>query len=1804
MSVISQLLSRIFYNVDPYPNILPGPGKATQPPARPSDLQPPQAEAIFPGPGSGVRQPGVSPTAATPGGPTPRPREFQDPDTFAAQPTSVEGAIMYSRIIAEQMSPTARLKSLSDKDRLEVIRISDQAYKDAIASGKDKAGAMEALKQSVLEETLSRATVQIYNHKYKSSLGRTVTDGDVEAVVRKTEQGNPTGRGAFPGGTPVNRSELSGIDVSQPDQMAPIPDSSLGVGEPRPRQELEGIDSLIQGQRGAAFAAQLGSSGARRNLINDLLGEINAGEQRLSQELQPLRDRDARLEARAKVRSELERLNETLYGNEKPQPMVPSEFRNQPQGPMAGAMDEADQRLQMDLGLVPKTRAQIAGSRAVESRPTIDNESPEVLTAGGDAAGTATLHVESRGDAQGRPHPTVVMSVARPNPGSPGRSDTTVVSSAMGDLAATTSDIPGVPPNIEVVEIPVDRSRVVRIGRGDDMRLRNRQGGQVTIDAADDLQFIVRLPDGTTRLFDGMGRDKGVVTQEDLGLLVDQGWKASTAYVADPLIPANREATARGAGIAGVTDFMANRQPIPEDATLAAMVRDLVGGTIDRPADVSEGGVGFRVESAQEIKGFLDRLRGVSPERADAILSQAAPGRADGAVAVRNLVDALAQGDADAASKITGVLPSGVKPSGPSGVAAIPTAPTLRNRPPQEGTADFSRDRRPGAKTNVDDQQYAAYQDDAPGAFLLRGETSLSEYAREASSVLGGARLKELVDASGSDALRVFFEDLSADGFTLPDDFVTARKDNHSAAHVALHLARKKAAGTPLELPLSKIASGSASLDAALGVADADVKQLRFMLNESYDEAVRMFASELEQVVAPDMARQTRFGQTPRGETPSQQFSQIAADALPEGPAGELGAAINAALNTDELQALSRQIDQVDRSPEDRQYLLQAASDRMQELMNPSSEVVDLLSRLNVRNATSGGNAPAASRMVAQPRLRQLLQETEAGKLSLRDSVDDAAVVDNPQALSAAMQAAELATGGNKADFPLGARQPKDGKPGEYRSDARINQSQLREVRLLELRLETARNDLATKQRQRTDPDRPLDKELSEAQQNIARLQAQLQEKVNIITFGSKKDPGGPISAKDRDQAGGKFREQTLAKYLFGEQASMPDGDAVDGDLTPSSRAGGTDEGVDRLSDRNAPRLAVSEELRNDMFEAIFGGKGYSGTSYLQLLDPDVPVQQTGLVSGKPEMAAQAQAIKESVRQAGGLNAVVSSMISNYANNTALAKSGQVRSEQLGAMTADLLRKYQQDVAPMRTDAILPEDPLPAIDPADPLSTYEHVVERNIRALEAGEATPQMVEQFKREATALRTSLGEIPDSPRKSALRLNRLLTLVDAAGRADPGMAAAANMTPRRPRPPVRSARNPEPNLYRLDAESGLNPGDRMFIRLEGDEPIPELLDATIGGRLSRQSEARVRNTSAANKIFEQMRSDASKTAAGMRYDRAAQTLREIQAADGMGVRQKERAVRQAEAEVEEARQAIINDPQYAEGAEQYNQLMSGLQDDPNVELQREGLDIAMQDDGQNRRVVFSSAVRNPSARGKPVTLSRSFDVVGEEPFDTRYVELSFDEDGTPSYRVVDPAVDQADPTAYGGEMPTEPMPPRRPRAPGDAAASAARAEDAAILAGAAGRSDAMPAQPEAPPAVDPVEAPAQPRPSDPAGQSVRDRIAEVGDTPPADPPPPGRKGRPLYKRAAGAAGLLALGYGVGNREEIGDSLFGDGVRNFLPPLGSSLQAAEIGSAGDTNNTAEDAASKLAEADRLLGRIRNVKAARYMTYQRPLPY
>ena len=57
MSVISQLLSRIFYNVDPYPNVLPGPGKATQPPARPSDLQPPQAEAIFPGPGSGVRQP-------------------------------------------------------------------------------------------------------------------------------------------------------------------------------------------------------------------------------------------------------------------------------------------------------------------------------------------------------------------------------------------------------------------------------------------------------------------------------------------------------------------------------------------------------------------------------------------------------------------------------------------------------------------------------------------------------------------------------------------------------------------------------------------------------------------------------------------------------------------------------------------------------------------------------------------------------------------------------------------------------------------------------------------------------------------------------------------------------------------------------------------------------------------------------------------------------------------------------------------------------------------------------------------------------------------------------------------------------------------------------------------------------------------------------------------------------------------------------------------------------------------------------------------------------------------------------------------------------------------------------------------------------------------------------------------------------------------------------------------------------------------------------------------------------------------
>lgn len=1722
MSVISQLLSRIFDYVDPYPNVLPGPGYANQPPARPSDLQPPQAEATLPGPGSGVRQPGVSPTGATPGGPTPRPREFQDPDTFAAQPTGVEGALMQSRIIAEQMSHIARFKSLPEEARREIVRISDLAYKDAIAGGADQAAAMEALKKSGYAETLSRATVQIYNIKYKSSLGRPVTDGDVEAVVRQTEQGNPT----------ASEADLS-------------------------RQSFE--------------------------------GQLN----------------------RSNVRSDLEFLNETLYGNAQPQPLVPSEFRNQPQGPMAGAMAEADQRLQMDLGLVPKTRAQIAGSRAVESRPTIDNESPEVLTAGGDAGGTATLQIEMRGDTEGRPQPTVVMSVARPNPGSPGRSETTVVPSAMGDLAATTTDTPGVQPGIEVVEIPVDRSRVVQIGRGDDMRLRNRRDGQVTIDAADDLQYIVRLPDGTTRLFDGMGRDKGVVTQEDLGLLVDQGYKASTAYVSNPLIPANREATASGAGIAGVTDFMSNRQPIPEDATLAAMVRDLVGGTIDRPADVSEGGVGFRVESAQEIKGFLDRLRGVSPERADAILSQAAPGRAGGVVAVRNLVNALARGDADAASKITGVLPSGVKPSGPSGFAAIPTAPTLRNRPPQRGTIAFSRDSQAGAPA------------DAPGGVLLQGETSLAEYAREASSVLGGARLKELVDASGSDALRVFFEDLSADGFTMPDDFVTARKDNHSAAHVALHLAREKAAGTPLELPLSQIASGSTSLDAALGVADADVGQLRVLLDDSYDEAVRMFASQLEQAIAPDMARQTRFGQTPRGETPSQQFSQIAADALPEGPAGDLGAAINAALNTDELQALSRQIDQVDRSPEDRQYLLQAASDRMQELMNPSSEMVDFLSgsvpggigpdgkpislSLGVRNATSGGNAPAASRMVAQPRLRQLLQETEAGKLSLRDSVDDAAVVDNPQALSVALQAADLATGGNKADFPLGARQPKDGKPGEYRSDARINQSQLREVRLLELRLETARNDLATKQRQRTDPDRPLDRELSEVQQNIARMEAQLQEKVNIITFGSKKDPGGPISAKDRDQAGGKFREQTLAKYLFGEQASMPDGDAVDGDLTPSSRAGGTDEGVDRLSDRNAPRLAVSEELRNEMFEAIFGGKGYSGTSYLQLLDPDVPVQQTGLVSGKPEMAAQAQAIKESVRQAGGLNAVVSSMISNYANNTALAKSGQVRSEQLGAMTADMLRKYNQDVAPMRTDTILPEDPLPAIDPADPLTTFEHVVERNIRALEDGEATPQMVEQFRREATALRTSLGQMPDSPRKSALRLNRLLTLVDEAGRADPGMAAAANMTTRRPRPPVRSARNPEPNLYRLDAESGLNPGDRMFIRLEGDEPIPELLDATIGGRLSRQAEARVRNTSAANKIFEQMRSDASKTAAGMRYDRATQTLQEIQAADGMGVRQKERAVRQAEAEVEEARQAIINDPQYAEGAEQYNQLMSGLQDDPSVELQREGLDVAMQDDGQNRRVVFSSAVRNPSARGKPVTLSRSFDVVGEEPFDTRYVELSFDEDGTPSYRVVDPAVDQADPTAYGGEMPPEPMPSRRPRAPGDAAAAAARAEDAAMFAGAGGRADAMPAQPEAPPAVDPVEAPAQPRPSDPAGQSVRDRIAEVGDNPPADPPPtgppqPGR--RPLYRRAAGPAALLALGYGTGNREEIGDALFGDGARTFLPPLGSSLQAAEIGSAGDTNTTAEDAASKLAEADRLLGRIRNVKAARYMTYQRPLPY
>jgi hypothetical protein len=347
------------------------------------------------------------------------------------------------------------------------------------------------------------------------------------------------------------------------------------------------------------------------------------------------------------------------------------------------------------------------------------------------------------------------------------------------------------------------------------------------------------------------------------------------------------------------------------------------------------------------------------------------------------------------------------------------------------------------------------------------------------------------------------------------------------------------------------------------------------------------------------------------------------------------------------------------------------------------------------------------------------------------------------------------------------------------------------------------------------------DASLSEALRVAAALEQELKQKVKRF---SRLDITGDSAAQ--------MRREQIMEYLGVRQEPM----AAEGDAAPAWQLEQL-LSAEPVAKRNSRPGFSNVSSRDRMFESIFGSESSSASSFLSMLDPDVPASQ---VARDPVRAQQLDQLKQRVRANGGLEVIVRDIIENYAGSDG---SNSVTINNLQSFTDDMLRAYRDSVETGRVDPKYPEIDVDVDNPelqriADRLSELTQAT----REGRIPDTFRQEIDGTRNLLTGLRRS-GVDNESIRPLERAVEELATEYGVATgeRPLPSTSAPRQAPVSRPEPVTSPRSQGLRSVVIEDAEL-----DRMLrdgeVRI-ADEDIPEFNQALVGDLFSgKEASARL--------------------------------------------------------------------------------------------------------------------------------------------------------------------------------------------------------------------------------------------------------------------------------------------------------------------------------------------------------------------------
>ena len=780
--------------------------------------------------------------------------------------------------------------------------------------------------------------------------------------------------------------------------------------------------------------------------------------------------------------------------------------------------------------------------------------------------------------------------------------------------------------NVETRLVPVEGSAVIRMSRGDDMRRRQSPGGRVTLDAADQTIFLVKKPDGSIVELPVEGDEPRPLAENDVRKLFLQGYEAETANIGSPLSLEDLLQTEAGAEIPGVSD----QRPL-QTTTTDFTTQNVADQTIN-PEVVSR--------EIRNLLGPIDRPGDVQQSAFD--VTPVAAQR------ILQLLDDIDLVEPGASVRVLSEANNLTEPS--DGVAG-------QTRALLEAVARGEAAERAGAPGGPLTQRSSA-----PG---FRASVSASEnparYLKDvfaSSSDSDVARVVQDIGAYGSrTAKSIVYEAISGRvgpaQNAVQADFQAASAKGSPLAFLALERAARNADSPEIQR-LFQDSQGDVQglLELlSLSLTDEQSSAASKLLEESYQQVLLDTALEVDAAMRgtdPDAGSNVRTetfeteGVGQRYETPDPAISatydaidsaQTVADlgriAIPESTFGETAELVRVPYRP--VPVTGEQI-------ADFQREIAAAEQRL--LEDPS----------NTENrGSAAGPGRRINPLTADP--QRFIEPNIAESVQLAKEVF---------AASGDGGSAPLGLSQYGPDTRAGSRAPSDESIAAAMEGIQETQSRLdSQNAIVEQMRAKAADGLAP----------GADASLSEALRVAAALEQELTQKVKRF---SRLDITGDSAAQ--------MRREQIMEYLGVRQEPM----AAEGDAAPAWQLEQL-LSAEPVAKRNSRPGFSNVSSRDRMFESIFGSESSSASSFLSMLDPDVPASQ---VARDPVRAQQLDQLKQRVRANGGLEVIVRDIIENYAGADG---SNSVTINNLQSFTDDMLRAYRDSVETGRVDPKYPE---------------------------------------------------------------------------------------------------------------------------------------------------------------------------------------------------------------------------------------------------------------------------------------------------------------------------------------------------------------------------------------------------------------------------------------------------------------------------------------------------------------------------------